>query len=174
MSKEKNSSKDSQTTAKQQVFSDHERDVTGYLFAKLVVLYAGSFYLVYPSIKEVNFAKREYAQQIGKYSRDQIDAVMNILAGLAISPDRDNRVFREPNIPAILALMHDSVKRDRAHQMFLPVPQESEEEKEKRINLGRSEAARLLSMFDEPQEAKPLTQIELDDLARVERLKNNM
>ena len=172
MSNGQNSSTDSQTTTKQQTFSEHERDVTGYLFAKLVVLYAGAFYLVYPSIKEVNFAKREYAQQIGKYSRDQIDTALKLLASLAISPERENRIFREPNIPAILALMEEAVKRDRAHQLFLPVPQESDEDKEKRLELGRKEAARLLAMFDEPEEPKKLTQLELDDLARLERLKN--
>jgi hypothetical protein len=167
-----NSSTDSQTTPRQQTFSDHERDVTGYLFAKLVVLYAGAFYLVYPSLKEADFAKREYAKQIGKYSREQIDTALKLLASLAISPERENRIFREPNIPAVLALMEEAVKRDRAHQLFLPVPQESDEDKEKRLELGRKEAERLLAMFDEPKEPKPLTKLELDDLDKLERLKN--
>lgn len=171
MSNGRNSSTDSQTTQKQQTFSDHERDVTGYLFAKLVVLYAGAFYLVYPSLKEADFAKREYAKQIGKFSRDQIDVALKMLASLAISPERENKIFREPNIPAILALMDESVKRDRAHQLFLPVPVESPEEKEKRIELGRKEASRLLAMFEEPEEPKQLTQAELDDLAKLERLR---
>lgn len=165
-------STDSQTTTKQQIFSDHERDVTGYLFAKLLVLYAGSFYLVYPSLKEVNFAKREYAQQIGKYSREQIDAALKLLASLSISPERENRMFREPNIPAILALMENAVKRDRAHQLFLPVPKESDEDKERRIEIGRQESARLLAIFEEPKEINKLTQLEIDDLARLERIKN--
>ena len=167
-----NSSTDSQTIPKQQTFSDHERDVTGYLFAKLVVLYAGAFYLVYPSLKEADFAKREYAKQIGQYSRGQIDTALKLLASLAISPERENKIFREPNIPAILALMEEAVKRDRAHQLFLPLPPESAEDKEKRLELGRVEAARLLAMFEQELEPKQLTQIEIDDLERLERLKN--
>jgi hypothetical protein len=149
-----NSSTDSQTTTKQQTFSDHERDVTGYLFAKLVVLYAGAFYLAYPSLKEADFAKREYAKQIGQYSRDQVDTVVKLLAGLAISPERENRIFREPNIPAILALMEEAVKRDRSHQLFLPVPPESPEDKEARLELGRKESSRLLAMLGEEPEPK--------------------
>ncbi len=148
--------------------------MTGYLFAKLVVLYAGAFYLVYPSLKEADFAKREYAKQIGKYSREQIDAALKLLATLAISPERENKIFREPNIPAILALMEEAVKRDRAHQLFLPVPPESAEDKEKRLELGRAEAARLLAMFDQDSEQKQLAQVEIDDLARLERLKNDI
>jgi len=167
-----NSSTQSQTTEEQQTFSDHERDVTGYLFAKLIVLYANNFYLVYPSEKEVKFAKREYAKQIGQYSRDQIDTTLKLLAGLAISHERENRIFRDPNIPAILALMEEAVKRDRAHQLFLPVPPESAEDKEKRLELGRVEAARLLAMFEQEPEQKQLTQVEIDDLARLERLRN--
>jgi len=167
-----NSSTQSQTTEEQQTFSDHERDVTGYLFAKLIVLYANDFYLVYPSEKEVKFAKREYAKQIGQYSREQIDTALKLLASLAISHERENRIFRDPNIPAILALMEEAVKRDRAHQLFLPVPPESAEDKEKRLELGRVEAARLLAMFEQEPEQKQLTQVEIDDLARLERLRN--
>lgn len=175
MSNAQNSSSQSQTTPEQQIFSEHEKDVTGYLFAKLIVLYANNFYLVYPSDKEVKFAKREYAKQIGQYSRDQIDAAIKLLASLIVSQDRENRIFRDPNIPAILALMDEAVKRDRAHQLFLPVPPESVKEKEKRLELGRQEAARLMAMFDEePQQPKQLTQAEIDDLAKLERLKNEI
>jgi len=166
-----NSSTDSQTTQKQQTFSEHERDVTGYLFAKLVVLYAGAFYLVYPSLKEADFAKREYAKQIGKYSREQIDISLKLLASLAISPERENKIFREPNIPAILALLEEAAKRDRSHKLFLPVPQESNKEKERRLELGRKEASRLLSMFEE-SEPKQLTKNEIEDFERLERIKN--
>lgn len=174
MSSGQNSSTQSQTTEGQQVseFTDHERDITGYLFAKLIVLYANSFYLVYPSDKEVRLAKREYAKQIGKFSREQVDAAIGLLARLAISPERDNKIYREPNIPVILALMEEAVKCDRAHQLFLPEPPESKEEKEARLELGRKEAARLLAMFEEP-EPKPLSKAELDDLARLERLKRD-
>lgn len=145
--------------------------VTGYLFAKLVVLYAGAFYPVYPSLKEADFAKREYAKQIGLYSREQIDTALKLLAALAISPERDNRIFREPNIPAILALMEEAVKRDRAHQLFLPVPPESKDDKEKRLELGRQEASRLLAIFDQPEEQKQPTDSDIKDLQRLERLK---
>ena len=173
MSRDQSYSTQSQTTTEQQTFSDHEKDVTGYLFAKLIVLYANSFYLVYPSEKEVKFAKREYAKQIGLYSREQIDTTVKLLATLAISQERENRIFREPNIPAILALMEEAVKRDRAHQLFLPVPPESPEDKEKRLELGRVEAARLLALFnDEPQEQKQLTEAERLDNEKLEKLKN--
>lgn len=174
MSNEQNYSRQSQTTTQQQTsdFTEHERDVTGYLFAKLFALYANAFYLVYPSKKEVSFAKAQYAKDIGKYSREQIDEAMKHLARLAISPDRENRIYKEPNVPAILAMMEEAVKRDRAHQLFLPKPPESKDEKEKRLEIGRIEAERLLAMFDEPKETKQLTQVEIDDLARIERLKS--
>lgn len=174
MSSEQSYSRQSQTTAAQQTsdFTDHERDVTGYLFAKLFALYANAFYLVYPSKKEVVFAKAQYAKDIGKYSREQIDEAMKHLARLAVSPDKENRIYKEPNVLAVLAMMDESVKRDRAHQLFLPVPKESDEEKERRLELGRVEAARLLALFDEPKPTKQQTQADIDDMARLERLKN--
>lgn len=176
VSSDQNSSTQSQTTNEQRTseFTDHERDVTGYLFAKLIVLYANSFYLVYPSDKEVRMAKREYAKQIGRFSREQVDTAIGLLARLAISHERENKIYREPNIPVILALMDEAVKRDRSHQLFLPEPPESKDEKQKRIQEGLKHTSALLAMFDEPQETKTLTEAEILDLDRLELISKKM
>jgi hypothetical protein len=158
---------ESQTMPKQQIFNDHERDVTGYLFAKLLVLYAGQFYLVYPSVKEVNFAKREYAKQIGVYSRDQVDTAIKLLASLMVSSERQNKIYREPNLPVILALMEEALKCNRAHQKFLPIPQEPEEERIARLQAGMKETAKLLAMLDEEGQTVKLSQQEIADNERL-------
>lgn len=117
------------------------------MFVKLLALYANAFYLVWPSEKEVNFAKRQYAKEIGRFTREQIDTAMIHLAKLAVSTDRENRIYREPNILAVLAMMDETVKRDRSHQLFLPVPPESQEEKQKRIECGIKNTTALLDML---------------------------
>lgn len=147
MSSDPNYSTQSQTTTEQQIFSEHERDVTGYLFAKLIVLYANDFYLVYPSEKEVKLAKQEYAKHIGQFSRDQIDLGLRRLAKLAISPESANKIYREPNLPAILAMMNEDLKRSKAHQLFLPVPPDPPEIKAKRYEEGVKQTTALLAML---------------------------
>jgi len=150
---------DSPITREPQIFSDHERDVTGYLFAKLAVLYANAFYLVYPSLKESDFAKREYAKQIGRYSRDQIDMTIKHLAALAISRERHDLIYREPNIPAILALMDQCVKRHGLHKQFDSAYDkttgtyrlEDQTSKAKRYEIGQREASKLLAMFPDEE-----------------------
>lgn len=173
MSKDRNCSTQSQTTTGQQTssFTDHERDVTGYLFAKLVVLYANTFYLVYPSEKEVNFAKREYAKEIGRFTREQIDVGMRHLAKLAISTERDDRIYREPNLPAILAMLDETARPKRAHKLFEPLALPDKVSQEKAKEVGRCELDRLMTMFAEP-EKPPLTQAEIADKQRAERLAN--
>ena len=179
VSKEQSCSTQSQTTSGQQTFSDHERDVTGYLFAKLAVLYANAFYLVYPSEKEVNFAKREYAKEIGRFTRDQIDIGMRHLAKLAISTERDDRIYREPNLPAILAMLDETARPKRAHKLAPSLYNEQtgtymledQTAKEKRYELGKAEASKLLAMFAEP-EKPPLTPAEIEDLKRAERIRH--
>ena len=171
MSSERNYSTQSPTTTEQQIFSDHERDVTGYLFAKLMVLYANSFYLVYPSEKEVKFAKREYAKEIGRFTRDQIDVGMRHLAKLAISTERDDRIYREPNLPAILAMLGESVAPKRAHKLFEPLALPDKSAQEKARAAGACELDRLMSMFKE-KEPTPLTPEQILDNERLERIKN--
>lgn len=176
MSNGQNSSTQSQTTTGQPIssFTDHEKDVTGYLFAKLIVLYANSFYLVYPSEKEVVLAKREYAKQIGEYSRDQIDIGIRHLARLAISRERDDRIYREPNIPAILAMLYEVAKPNRSHKLFLPVPTESAEDREKRYSEGEKHSAAILAMFaeEEPPTSTLTPAQQAAEAARLERIKN--
>ena len=181
MSSGQNSSTQSPITPEQQIFSDHERDVTGYLFAKLMVLYANSFYLVYPSEKEVKFAKREYAKEIGRFSRDQIDIGLRYLAKLAISPERDNRIYREPNLPAILAMLDEVARPKHAHKQFDSAYDEStgtyrledQTAKQKRIEVGLKYTSDLMSLFTEP-EPTPLTPEQILDNERLEKIRNDI
>lgn len=166
-----NSSTQSPITPEQQIFSDHERDVTGYLFAKLMVLYANSFYLVYPSEKEVKFAKREYAKEIGRFTRDQIDTGMRYLAKLAISTERDDRIYREPNLPAILAMLGETVTPKRAHKLFEPLALPDKASEEKARKAGACELDRLMNLFAEP-EPTPLTPEQILDNERLEKIRN--
>lgn len=143
------------------------------------MLYANTFYLVYPSEKEVNLAKREYAKDIGCYTREQIDIGLKALAKLAISRERDDRIYREPNIPAFLALLDEVAKRDRAHKHFESLYDpttgmyrlEDQTAKEKRYAEGIKHTSALLAMFEDPEQ-KPLTPAEQADLERLERIRN--
>ena len=146
-----------------------------------MVLYANSFYLVYPSEKEVKFAKREYAKEIGRFSRDQIDIGLRYLAKLAISPERDNRIYREPNLPAILAMLDEVARPKRAHKQFDSAYDEStgtyrledQTAKQKRIEVGLKYTSDLMSLFTEP-EPTPLTPEQILDNERLEKIRNDL
>lgn len=138
----------------------------------MIILYANNFYLVYPSEKEVQFAKRQYARQIGKFNQEQVDNMLKHLASLLISYERENKIFKEPNLPAILALLESAFKRDRSHRLFLPAPPESDNEKRQRIEKGLQCTQSLLSMFDEPRTDSEIDlNKKLDDI-KLERIKN--
>lgn len=173
MNSGQNSSTQSQTTQGQRTseFTEHERDVTGYLFAKFLVLYSNTFYFVWPSEKELNLTKREYAREIGKFSREQIDIAILHLAKLAVSPERENRIYREPNVIAFLSLLDEVSRGSPAHRLFLPVPIETEEAKAARIEEGKRQSNALLALFEAKEPPLP-TEAELKDLEKLERIKN--
>ena len=99
---------------------------------------------------------------------------MRQLAKLAVSPERENRLYREPNVPAIIALLESVNKRDTAHKLFLPLPVESDEQKALRIQEGAKQAAALLSMFDESPKEPELTYAERQDLAKLEKIRSGL
>ena len=62
-----------QTTSLQSTFSDQERDATAYFFLRLKAIYGAEYKRHFPDVESERISKREWARQIGQYSREKID-----------------------------------------------------------------------------------------------------
>lgn len=117
----------SRTTSEQpsSEFTAHERDVTGYLFVRYKAMYPGKFDFIWPSEKEVALSKREFAKAVGRYSREQLDAALDLQRKLAIKgADRD---YMEPNPIVTLRLLAQLNDQPKARKMLeIPPPDTAE------------------------------------------------
>lgn len=86
-------------------FTDHERDSTAYFFLRLQNLYGSRYTAQFPEQEDIRLAKREWARQIGRYTRDQIHQMFEDVKRIQAAGDRKlAERFDWPNVGAILAL----------------------------------------------------------------------
>lgn len=105
-----------------------------------------------------------------------VDDFKRGMEGLEAKAEESYRLGEEmwpPSYAEFRALAFPKTDRDAiAHKPFeragLPEPKEY---RTKRYEQGISECQKLLAMFDEPKQSKPLTPEEIEDLQRLERLK---
>lgn len=138
----------SQTTSGRQIsdFTDHERDVTGYLFVRFRAMYPSKFYLIWPTEKELNLTKREFARDLGRYTRQQIDEAM---AHIKNRMQEGDRGFAEPNVLKALQVLGELNTNKAMYQKFLPAPPEAPEDRTKRYKVGQKRCKSLLDFLDE-------------------------
>jgi hypothetical protein len=115
------------------------------LFVLLKAVYPNKFDLIWPSEKEVNLTKRVYAKEIGKFTRDQIDEAVKYMAKLAMEGERE---CMEPNIMVFLRYAGELNTNKKMYQEFLPAPQESKEDREKRRQLALEKCKALKGIFE--------------------------
>lgn len=114
-----------------------------------------------------------WCRKLGDLTQDDFKTGMEGLEKKAESAYRDGDEMWPPSYAEFRALCFPKNDRDSAaHKVLehvLLAPIESPEDKEKRLELGRKEAARLLGMFDEPEPAK-----EIDNTLSKQRLQEAM
>lgn len=119
-----------------------------------------------------------WCRKLSDLTQENFKTGMEGLEKKAEEAYRDGEEMWPPSYAEFRALCFPKNDRDSAaHKVLehvLLAPIESPEEKEKRLELGRIEAARLLALFDELQEPKHLTEAERLDSERLERLKNDI
>lgn len=96
------------------IFDQQTVDATQYFFAKLRIVYGASKFDTYwPTDTEVRQVKREWAEQIGRLTREEIDNAMDHAKRMMYEED-----WSWPNVGLILS----GAKRFASHKRFLPNP----------------------------------------------------
>ena len=126
-------------------FSDVEIQASKYFFARLRTIWgAGKFNQQWPTEEDMRLARREYAKEIGRHTKDEIDAALEHAKKQKANGDPE---FEWPDISRILS----GAKRYAcaAHRVYIPPPPESEEKKQARLlraERGITELKRILDM----------------------------
>ena len=93
------STQHSQTQQRQSI-SDHEIQATGYLYLELAKIYGRKFTSAFPDELSIKESKRTWYQQIGEFSREQIDE------GLAkLKTERIKGNYEWCDVPDIIGLI---------------------------------------------------------------------
>lgn len=139
------------TQNEQSTFSEHERLATGYLFMRLRAIYGNTFKIHFTSKNSVRQTKREWAKDIGKYTRDQIDSGLDYVKEQLKNGNQD---YKWPDVGQVIGSIgckagntHMSVAYIDIHDPKHPTNDPSsvefkgitfydEESKEKRRNAG--------------------------------------
>lgn len=128
-------------------FSDHEIAMAIYLFNRLKVVYAQKFTAAFKDEatesgeEKIRKARREWAKQIGRYSKEEIDMAIEMAKSERI---KGNRKFDWPDIPTILGSIRPGFAADRlAHKRYqaIGIPDLGKQERSKKV--GKSELTKM-------------------------------
>ena len=128
-------------------FSDVEIQATKYFFGRLRTIYgAGKFNQQWPTEADLRLARREYAKEIGRHTKEEIDQALEHAKKQKTNGDPH---FEWPDISRILA----GAKRYAcaAHREYLPPPPESEEKKQARLLRAEKGILDLKRIMDMPE-----------------------
>ncbi len=152
--------------------NDYERDLVIYFFAKLKLADPRFYLQAMPDEKTEKITKREFSEQLRKLTKEQIDNGFAQLHRLMAASDPNYRFLTIPKVIGVCNGSSQEGVQAGAYKRFEPLAIPDLTSIEKARKAGRIEIDGLLSMLEEPKEAKQLTQAEIDDLAKLERLKN--
>lgn len=93
----------------------------------------------------MNLTKRAFAKEIGKYNREQIEEAVSYMTKQAIDGVKE---CMEPNVMVFLKCAGQLNTNRKMYQEFLPAPQETDEEREQRRQLGIVKCSELKNLFD--------------------------
>jgi hypothetical protein len=155
---------------------DQERDLIAYFFAKLKLTDPRFYSQAMPDEKTEQITKRDYANALRYLTNDQIDNGFNRLRSLMAANHNDYRFLTIPKVIGLCdgtaAVMAQEGVQVGAHKILPPALPEPKEYRSKRYEEGIKQCQDILAMLNPPQEPKQLTQEEIDDNLRLERLKN--
>jgi hypothetical protein len=99
-------------------FSDYEKQATVYFFDRLSAIYLKKFTSQFSGADNLSKVRHEWAKDIGKLSREQIDKGMDVAKQ---EYKRGNRDYCWPNIGLIVGLCKSGYGRDaKAHRIYRP------------------------------------------------------
>ncbi len=126
-----------------QNFTEVEQQATRYFFARLRTIWgAGKFNQQWPTDKDLQLSRREYAKQIGKYSQQEIDEALENAKKQKANGNPD---FQWPDINIILSGCNRNL--NASHREFLPAPKETKEQRQERIEYGKNQIKKLRDIF---------------------------
>jgi len=126
-----------------QNFSDVEQQATRYFFARLRTIWgAGKFNQQWPTEKDLQLSRREYAREIGRYSKEEIDLALDNAKKQKANGNSD---YDWPDINKILSGCNRNL--NASHKAFLPPPKETKEERQERIEYSKQKIKGLKDIF---------------------------
>lgn len=157
--------------------ADYEKDTIAYFFAKLKLTDQRFYTQAMPDEKTEAITKRDYSNQLRYMTNEQIDKGFTELRRLMAA---NHPEYRFLTIPKAIGLCDGSAAvivqegvQVGAHKVLPPALPEPKEHRSKRYEEGVKQCANILAMFDDP-EPKPLTGAELEDLEKLNRIKNEL
>jgi len=104
------------TNRSEVVFSETEQDSTKYLFMRMNGVFGKSKMLsLYDTPIARQQARRQYAKQIGKYDREQIDQAMEYIV-----KERQMGRYSWPSVDEVLGVLSDLFKKKALHKDHVP------------------------------------------------------
>lgn len=132
----------------QPIFSEQEKDSTAYFFVRLKAVYGAEFMRHFPDVESERISKREWARQIGQYSREQIDGMFSHVKSERMRGNDDYQWLDIGNILAILgsswqhARQSQSVDEALGREPHKAIENMTGREKKREINKQRMAAMR--------------------------------
>jgi hypothetical protein len=157
--------------------ADYEMDTIAYFFAKLKLTDQRFYTQAMPDVKTEQITKRDYASQLRYLTNEQIDKGFTELRKLMAANHPEYKFMTIPKAIGLCdgtaaVIMQEGVQVG-AHKVLPPALPEPPEYKSKRYQEGIKQAAALLAMLDDKPEQKQPTQAEIEDMKRLESVKNS-
>lgn len=152
--------------------NDGERDQVIYFFAKLKLTDPRFYLQAMPDEKTEKITKREFSEQLRGLSKEKIDNGFAQLHQLMGGSDPEYRFLTIPKVIGVCNGAAAEGVQAGAHKLFevLAIPDLTSIEKARES--GRKELDGLLNIFDKHEERGQLSHVEIKDLEKLERLRN--
>jgi len=156
--------------------ADYEKDVIAYFFAKLKLTDQRFYTQAMPDEKTEQITKRDYSNQLRYLTNEQIDKGFTELRKLMAANHPEYKFMTIPKAIGLCdgtaaVILQEGVQVG-AHKVLPPALPEPPEYKSKRYQEGIKQAAALLAMLDDKPEQKQQTPAEIEDMKRLEEIRN--
>lgn len=157
--------------------ADYEKDTIAYFFAKLKLTDQRFYTQAMPDEKTEQITKRDYAQQLRYLTNEQIDKGFTELRRLMAANHPEYKFMTIPKAIGLCdgtaaVIMQEGVQVG-AHKVLPPALPEPTDYRTKRYEEGLKQTSALLAMLDDKPEQKPLTEAEIKDRERLQKIKTN-
>jgi hypothetical protein len=152
--------------------NDFERDLVIYFFAKLKLTDPRFYLQAMPDEKTEKITKREFSESLRTLTKEKIDCGFAELHQLMATNHPDYKFL---TIPKVIGVCNGAASEGNpagAHKYFEPLALPDKTAQEKARKAGACELDRLMNMFTDPEPA-PLTQDEINDLQRIEKIRKS-